>query len=66
MNPIEELQVLINVAKAHGQKVLSVDVEKLQVLVSGYVQIEERIERLEVAVFEYRQEAGDFDYAKGM
>ena len=50
MNPIEELLVLVNVAKAHGDKTINVDVAGLELLLTNYVLLDERVSRIEEQV----------------
>jgi hypothetical protein len=50
MNPIEEMLVLVTVAKAHGDKTMTIDVQALELLLTNYVLLDERLERLESIV----------------
>jgi hypothetical protein len=51
MNPIQEMLVLINVAKAHGEKTISVNVEALEFLLLNYDMLDDRLSSLEEQVF---------------
>lgn len=50
MNPIEELLVLVNVAKAHGDKTMQIDVAALEILLVNYTLLDDRLSRLETYV----------------
>lgn len=66
MNAIQEMLVLVNVAKAHGDKTITVGVDGLELLLTNYVLLDRRVTKLEKDTQELVELTDRNNYAKGM